>query len=252
MKEGRKMTLPTEKSKPKANLWEYPIFLYGRPKIGKSTLASEIEGNLFFNTGGGLDALEVFKIDITSWEGFIASKEEFLRGEHKFRVATIDTADRLHKLCANYIMQKRNIEHPQDLEFGKGYDMIKDAYIKPLTEFALSPYGLIMISHVREVEIKTRTAEITKSIPTLQNHVWELIDGITGIILFYDIKETEDGIKRVIRTKPNPSWIAGDRTKKLLSYNSGEIEVINGEPTWPKIERIFNGELKSTESGGKK
>ena len=241
------MTLPTEKTKPKTNLWEYPIFLYGDKMIGKSTLANEIEGNLFFNTAGGLDALEHFEVKINSWQDFLEAGAEFISGKHMFKVATIDTIDRLHKLCAEHIMKLKNITHPQDLEFGKGYDMIKDEFIRPLTKLALSKYGLIMISHVKDVEITSRTRKFNKNIPTLQSYVWELINALSGIVMFYT---TEEGLdkegksirKRIIRTSPDEKWIAGDRTKKLLSF--GDIEMTADGGNWKKIEDIFNRNMK--------
>jgi len=237
------MTLTTQKTVPKTNLWEYPIFIYGVPKIGKSTLAAEIPDNLFFNTAGGLDALSVFEEKINTWEEFKAKGAEFIAGDHKFGVLTIDTIDRLHKLCVDFMCKKLNIIHPQDLDFGKGYDMVKDEFIRPLTKLALSKYGLIMISHVREVETTTRVRKFTKSIPTLQNHIWEMIDGLSGIILFYTQELSKDGItKRFIKTAPNEEWIAGDRTRKLIVY--GDIEMTLDGTNWQKIENIFNGTLQ--------
>jgi hypothetical protein len=236
------MFLPTEKNKPKDNLIDYPIFLYGVSKIGKSTLASEIEGNLFFNATGGLEALEVYEVKINTWEDFLNAGAEFIKGEHNFKSVTLDTIDRLHKLCVNYIVTKHGIQHPQDLDFGKGYDIVKDEFIRPLTKLALSNYGLIMISHVREVEIKTRTAVYTKAIPTLQTHIWELVNALAGVVLYMTTVETPDGKKRMLRTSPSENWIAGDRTRKLLSF--GDIEVLAGSGNWDRVNKIFKQEIK--------
>lgn len=234
--------LPTEKTKPKLDLWQHPILLNGPPKIGKSCLLAEIEGNLFFNTGGGLDALEIFQIPITTWTEFLLAGTEFLKGEHEFKVCTIDTIDRLHKLAITHIIQQQNIKHPQDLDFGKGYDMIKDEMMRPLMKLALSKYGLIFVSHTKEIEIKTRIAEITKTIPTLQDHVWQLIDAITGIIMLYTTETTTEGEKRLLKVRPNESWIAGDRTGKLARH--GDIELGVEGSNWKLIEKIFAGETE--------
>jgi hypothetical protein len=230
--------IPTEKTKPKTNLMDHVIFLYGPPKIGKSTLISEIDDVLFMNTGGGLDALECYQIPIPDWETFAQAGLEFVSGEHKFKVAAIDTIDRLHKMCVNYLMKKHNVQHPSDLEWGKGYDMVKDELMRPLTKLALSPYGLILISHVDEKEIKTRTATITRSVPTLQGYIWNMIDGLTGIIMLMTSIQDKDGYRRIIRTTPNETYIAGDRTKRLASF--GDIEILKDRPNWKRIEEIFN------------
>lgn len=234
--------LPTEKSKRMEKLTDYPIFLYGISKIGKSTLASQIEGNLFINATGGLEALEVYEAKVNSWKEFLEIGAEFIKGEHPFKVMTIDTVDRLHKLCVNHICTTKKIEHPQDLEFGKGYDMVKDEFMRPITKLALSKYGLVFISHVREIEVITKVAKYNKSVPTLQTHVWELINNVAGIVLYMTVVETESGKKRVLRTSPDERWIAGDRTSRLLDY--GDIEILPDQKNWERIEKIFSGEIK--------
>lgn len=231
--------LPKQKTKPKPNLFEHVIFLYGAPKIGKSTLVSEIPDVLFLNAGGGLDALEVYQTPIPDWETFLDTGAEILKGEHEFKVIAIDTIDRLHKLCVSYIMKQQKIIHPADLGFGKGWDMVKDEFIRPITRLALSKYGLILISHVTEREISTRTSKITKSIPTLQNYVWEQVDGLSGIILFFTSERRESGETRVIKTTPSETWVAGDRTTKLIGK---DIVILPDGKNWERIQTIFKGD----------
>lgn len=231
--------LPKLKTKPKPNLFEHVIFLYGAPKIGKSTLVAEIDEVLFLNSGGGLDALEVYQQPIPDWETFLDTGADILKGDHQFKVIAIDTIDRLHKLCVNYIMKQQKIIHPADLGFGKGWDMVKDEFIRPITKLALSPYGLILISHVKDVEIQTRTAKLTKFVPTLQNYVWDLIDGLSGIILFFTSERREEGEVRVIKATPSENWIAGDRTTRLIGK---DITIKSDGKNWERIQNIFKGE----------
>ena len=241
------MALPTEKTKAKTDLWEFPILLYGPPKIGKSTLVAEIDNVLFVNTGGGLDALDVFQVPVTTWEEFLEVGKEFTQGTHNFKVCCIDTVDRLHKMCITYMIQQHNLKnptkailHPQDLDFGKGYDLIKDEMMRPLMKLVLCKYGLIMTSHTVEKQVKTRVMEISKTMPTLQDHVWQLIDSITGIIMLY----TMEGTKRVIKATPNESWIAGDRTGRLARH--GDIIIGKEGTNWKMIEGIFKSEPQPT------
>jgi hypothetical protein len=234
--------LPTTKKKPSVNLWDHAILIYGQKLIGKSTLAAEIPDNIFLNTGGGLDALEVYQVPIPKWEVFINVSAELIKGDHPFKVVTIDTIDRLHKLAVNFICKKLEIVHPGDLDFGKAWDMIKDEMMRPLMALALSPMGLILISHVKVIELKTRTGTITKSITTLQDHMWQLVESMSGIILFYTSEATQDGEKRVLRARPSENWIAGDRTKILAEY--GDVEMLNDGKNWERLQKIFSGETK--------
>lgn len=237
------MELPKEKRTPKRKLWDNTIFLFGVSKIGKSTLVSELEDNLFINTGGGLDALSVYEVAIPTWKDFLKAGALLVSGEHNFKVITIDTVDRLHKLCVGHMMEKLEIIHPQDVGYGKAYDMIKDEFMRPLMKLALSPLGLIMISHVKDIEITTKVRKFHKSVPTLQNYVWEMVDAMSGIIWYMtsEIADEHGREKRVLKTSPSENYIAGDRSGKLDNY--GDIEIIKGADNWGNIQGIFDGTI---------
>jgi len=240
------MTLPTEKKKPSVLLWDYTILMYGKKLIGKSSLANEIPDNVFLNAGGGLEAIECYEIPIKKWDDFIEASAELLTKEHNFKVITLDTIDRLHKLCVSHVMKKLGISYPGDLEFGKGWDAVKDEFMRPLMALVLSNMGLLMISHVKDVEIQARTKKYNKSITTLQDHIWQMIESVSGIILLYTIETNEKGEEvRVLKTDASEYYISGDRTNRLRSY--GDIELGPVGTNWAKIQKIFAGELKKGE-----
>ena len=241
------MPLPTEKTKLSPKLLDYTILIHGIPKIGKSTLANEAGKVLFFDTEGGLKGLEVYAEPVYSWtngdetHAFLNMCVEFVKGNHEFNALCIDTIDVLHKLCTGYLMKKSGIIHPSELEWGKGWDMIKDEFMRPLNKLAVSPYGLILISHSRSVEVTTRISKITKAVPTLQNYIWTQISAFVDIILYYNSEVTPEGQeKRYLRTKPSENWIAGDRTGKLLQADP--IEIGPNGTNWPKLDKIFTGD----------
>lgn len=232
------MALPTEKTKPKTNFWEYPIFLYGAPKIGKSTLLAELPNALFLNAGGGLDAIECFQVPLGTWEDYLEAGKEVLTTQNNYGPIVIDTIDRLHKLAVGFVCNRQNIVHPTDLGYGKGYDMVKDELMRTVTRLALSGKGLVLISHVRETEIQARTEKYTKAVPTLQSYIWELIDGLTAIVLYMTMETAEDGSeRRVIYTTPSKYYIAGDRTNKLRKLQKIIIE--QDGKNWERIQEAF-------------
>ena len=65
------MSLPLERSKKVIELAKQVILVYGRAKIGKSTFCSNFPSALFLATESGLNQLEEFKVNITSWEKFL-------------------------------------------------------------------------------------------------------------------------------------------------------------------------------------
>jgi hypothetical protein len=236
------MTLTQEKKKPSQRLYDYTTLIYGETKIGKSTLLSQIPNILFLNTGGGLEAIECYEEKVDSWERFLSVGLEIVMGDHKYEAIAIDTVDRLHKLCSEYMMTKLGILYPSDLEFGKGWDMVKTEFMRPIMKLVLSKYGVFFISHSKEIELKTRTAKIDKVIPSMSDSLYNVISPVCGIILYYDTVETPQGDQRLLRTTASERWIAGDRTGKLQEY--GDI-IMDAPPAnnWNKIQQIFDGKL---------
>ncbi len=132
------MILPKEKSKPKKRLEDYSILLYGQPKIGKSTFCSQFDEPLFLATEAGLNALEVYQVAIPTWEKFLEACAAIAKGDHQFKTIVIDTVDNLWKSCSEYVRKRHNIHHESDLEWGKGWELVKDEFSRALTKLSFS------------------------------------------------------------------------------------------------------------------
>jgi hypothetical protein len=212
--------LPTQKTPPKPNLNDLTVLVYGPSKIGKSTWCSQAEGALFLATEAGLNNLDVYQAPIATWEDLLAAGREIAEGKHAFKTIIIDTIDNAYRMCAEHVCQKFKVEHESDLGFGKGYALINNEFYRVLNKLALLPYGLFLISHSQEREIETRTGKLTRVVPTLPDKARKIVLGMVDIILFCDLELTTsaDGKpahRRVIRTKPNTHYEAGDRTGRL-------------------------------------
>lgn len=123
-------------------------------------------------------------------------------------------------MYAEHVCQKFKIEHESDLGYGKGYALINNEFYRVLNKLSLLPYGLILISHSQEKELETRTGKLTRIVPTLPEKARKIVLGMVDMILFCDLEVTQgaDGKpahRRVIRTKPNVNYEAGDRTGRL-------------------------------------
>jgi len=211
------MALPTEKTKPITEMYKTTALLYGPPKIGKSTFCANIPDALFLRTEDGLKALEVFEMPITTWKDFLGACREIAEGKHSFKTIVIDTIDNLFKVCSDFVCEQLKIKHPDELDYGRGYEKINTELFRVLTKLSLLPYGLWFVSHSIDKEVKTRTGKITKTVPTLKNSTATALNKMVDFILYCDFEEaidTETGeVKetRVIRTKSYSIYDAGDR-----------------------------------------
>jgi hypothetical protein len=212
--------LPTAKTEPKPNLADLTVMVYGQTKIGKSTFCSQSEGAIFLATEPGLNALDVFQVPIQSWDDLLNTCAEIVEGKHPFKTVIIDTIDNAYKFCTDYIVKKYKIEHESDLGYGKGYALVNNEFQRVLTKLAFLPYGLFLISHAKEIEIDSRTGKYTRIVPTLPDKARKIVLGMVDMVLFCDLDPSteesgEQVMRRVIRTKPNLYYEAGDRTGKL-------------------------------------
>jgi hypothetical protein len=239
------IVLPTEASKPVTELGKQSILLYANPKLGKSTFASKAPGALFFECEPGLNHLEVFKVPTYSWEAFLEACKLVAKGDHNFKTIVIDTVDNAFKMCSDYVCAKHGIEYEGDMGHGKGWALVKNEWHRVLTRLASLPYGLILISHAIDKTIETRTGEYTKTTPSLPDRARNVVLGLVDIILFGDSVAKKDTagnvtIERVVRTKPHPTYEAGDRTGRLPELLPLDYE---------QFVKAFNSPARSSESG---
>lgn len=218
------MVLPENKSKPLENLKDYIMLIYGDPKVGKSTFCSHMDDPLFIATEKGLNALSVFSVDVSSWKEFVSVCAEIHKSD-RFQTIVIDTIDNLYSFCIDYVCKKHDIMHPQDLEWGKGWALVNKEHQRVLTKLTHENRGLVFVSHAQHLTLKSRTSEISKAVPTLPSSGRRFILGISDIILYAEVMDTEDGVKRVVHLEPSEYWEAGDRTGRLspilpLDYHS--------------------------------
>jgi len=212
--------IPTELSKPKTAFQDFSTLLYGAPKVGKSTLASQFDHPLFIDTEGGLLSLEVYKTPVGSWEEFKALGAEIREaqqlGKFPFKTLVFDTVDNLKMMCSKYMCEKvLKIAHESDLDYGKGWQTVKKEFAAVLAAYKSLGLGRIYISHADSKEIKTRTGSYTRWSHTMDNQAKDIIEPEVDFIFFCEVITDENGERRVLHTKPCDNWVAGDRTGRL-------------------------------------
>jgi hypothetical protein len=137
---------------------------------------------------------------------------EIKRGKHHFKTIILDTVDNAYRMCSEYICEKNDVDHESDLPYGKGWTLVNAEFHRVLTRIAFMPYGFYLISHGQESTVSSRTGDYTKTVPTLPDRARRIVLGMVDMILFCTV---DDENKRVIRTKPDKHYDAGDRTGRL-------------------------------------
>lgn len=204
--------LPTEKTPQKNDLRDLTLLIYGSPKIGKSTWCSKSDGAIFLATEPGLNHLDVYQVTINSWVDLRAAAAELAAGKHAFRTVVIDTVDEAYHMCLDDVCRRHKMAHPADEEYGKGFALVNNEFARVIGGLARLPYGLFLTSHVKGIDVKTKTDKYTKMVPELPTGARKIVLGLCDVILY---AESEGFDTRVVRTKPTTLYEAGDRTGLL-------------------------------------
>lgn len=222
------IVIPTKKTSVTLGLGDQVVTIYGAPKIGKSTFASQFPGALFAATEPGLNHLNVYQIPINGWKDFLSLGAALASDPLQVETLVVDTVDILYLQCQSAVCDKAEVQHPSDLSYGKGFSLVNNEFRRVLARIGTlrtskgGKLGLVLISHAKEIEVDTRTGKHMRWAPTLPPSARNIVEGMSDLLLFADVDG--DGA-RVLRTKPSQRWIAGDRSGKLpetlpLSYDS--------------------------------
>lgn len=169
------IVLPKEKVKARV---ENPRFLiiFGKPKSGKTTLASKLENNLIIDLEGGSEFLEALAVQARSVKdlGDIANAiRESIKetGKKPYKYITIDNATRLEEICLSYACQlyratpmgkAYNGTDVRTLPKGSGYMYLQQAIRKVIDMFRELCDNTILIGHLKDVMINKDGEELSE------------------------------------------------------------------------------------------
>ena len=208
------------------------ILLYGKQKVGKTTFAVQCPNTLFFCFEEGVNAHEVKKASIDTWETFLAELRQLKKEETKklYQTIVIDTVDKMWELCDQYYCDRSGVELLQEVGgFGKGYTLTKKAFSRALKDITALGYGLILLCHVKESEVTLPNGKVAnKYEPNLSSAAQEVVNSLVDITGYIDKKWDLDASgnfvldewglpveKRVLITRNTPTIVAGSRFRFL-------------------------------------
>lgn len=105
--------------------------VYGRPGIGKSTLASYAPEALFLDISGGLDRIDCKRVPrIKSYSEFTDAVNFAYSSE--FKTIVIDEVGALEDLLTKKILSENQKGSLADFGYGKGYELLAQEWIRTL------------------------------------------------------------------------------------------------------------------------
>jgi len=196
------------------------ILIYGKPKTGKTTLASKFPKNLLLAFEKGYNAIDnIYVQDINNWSEFKQVLRQLKRPEiqERYHTITIDTTTIAYEMCENYICQQNAVQSISDIPWGGGYAATKKEFESCLRQITMMGYGLVLISHIETRKEKSADdTEIEILAPSMPKRCYEVVNQIVDII-GYIATEWDDvgGSERYLYTRQTPTVMAGSRFKYL-------------------------------------
>lgn len=215
------LTLPTEKKVVSFNLLEYILLVYGREKIGKTTLLSSFPDAMFITTEPGTKGLEIFEFldrPVKDWGEIMQAVVLLEKSKKRFKYVIIDTADRAYDMCLDWVCSKRGIEYPgQDdqgrEDYGKSWRAVKSEFVDMVHRIIRTGRGIAFTSHMKETEIKTKSGDKYDRIyPSMSNQARTVIEALVDLFFFADyVKDIHGSTRRILITEGDESIWAGHR-----------------------------------------
>jgi hypothetical protein len=98
------ITLPTTKTKARM-INPKNFLLYGQPKIGKTTILSELENCLIIDLESGTKYLDALKIEVSSLKEFTEIGKAIVEAGKPYKYVAIDSITQLEKWCEGHATQ---------------------------------------------------------------------------------------------------------------------------------------------------
>ena len=242
------------------------ILIYGKPKTGKTTLASRFPKNLLVAFEKGYNAIDGIKaVDINKWSDFKVVLRQLEKPEARaiYDTITIDTTTIAYEMCEQFICAQNGVQSIRDIAWGQGWGLAKKEFENCLRKITMLGYGLVLISHIETRKEKTSDDnEIEILAPSMPKRCYEVVNQIVDIIGYIATEWDDDGnSQRWLYTRQTPTVMAGSRFPYLspkikLGYDE-LVEAINdaidkqreldGATVVDKIERKIEEEVKFDE-----
>lgn len=178
--------LSIEPHKVSRDLSGYITYIYGAPKTGKTTLASQMPDALILAFERGYNALPGVKAqDITTWGEMKQVYKELKKPAVKavFKSIIVDTVDEASEMCQKYICQQKEIEALGDLGYGKGWSAFNTEFAEVFRGLTQLGYAVFFIGHDKEVNITNNDGNVERVVirPRLGGKASVIVSGMADI-----------------------------------------------------------------------
>lgn len=206
-----------EPTKISRDLREKIITIYGNPKTGKTTIATQFPKSILLAAEKGYNALAGIKAQpIHKWSDFkkVLKQLEKPEAHDHFETIILDTVDLFYDMAEKFICNREGVDLIGDIPYGGGYKMLKQEFNDALRSIPMLNFGLVMISHSQTKTVAdSEGTEYSRTMPTLADRPRGIVLGMSDIIGYAEgfLKDGEQ--KTVLHLRESARFEAGSRFK---------------------------------------
>lgn len=211
----------------------YITFIYGPPKVGKTTLATQMPGALLLAFERGYNAIPgIIAQDVNTWGEMKQIFRELKKPEVQevYKTIIVDTVDIAADLCQKYICNQLGIDNMGDGGWGtNSWSKYKKEFEDVFRGLTMMGYAVVFISHSKTGTDKDQTGkEFGFTKPTTQSSALQIIENMADIYCYARMYLGSDGEEKRVLTLRSPAGSGiscGSRFKHItpeipLSYES--------------------------------
>jgi len=210
------------------------LFIYGRPKVGKTSAVAALPRHLIIDTEvkgkydnklvGGTSYCEGATSMVVEGLGMLKEAYDYLEAnQDSYDFVVLDTIDHIETWVTESICKAHGAKHIGDIPHGKGWHLMRSKVIQIVEQFARVSKHIIIVGHQKdghdEEGIEVEKINLTGKLKT---HLCSIMDGVGRII-----RDTEGVIMIDFRTGINTD--AGCRIPTL----AGQIHELEWKSIYP-------------------
>lgn len=201
------------------DLTGYITYVFGEPKVGKTTLARDM-GALILACEDGTRAMSgAYAQIMRSWADIRSvmrmCKDPKMKARYK--AIAVDTVDVAAALCDKYVCSQLDISSLGEGGWGKnGWSTFKKEFEEVFRTISLEGYAVLFISHSKDKEFtRPDGTKFNKIVPTVSESINSIVKGMSDIIAYgYQAYGTKE---RLMVLRSDGSIEAGSRFPYIRS-----------------------------------
>ena len=205
----------------------YITFIYGAPKVGKTTLATQMPKALLLAFERGYNAIPgIIVQDVNTWGEMKQIFRELKKPEvqEAYKTIVVDTVDIAADLCQKYICNQLGIDNMGDGGWGtNSWSKYKKEFEDVFRGLTMMGYAVVFISHSKTGTDKDQTGkEFGFTKPTTQSSALQIIENMADIYCYARMYLGSDGEEKRVLTLRSPAG-SGISCGSRFKYISPEI-----------------------------